>query len=82
MPAVDQGIGFGSKVQVRYSYWTSIGDMSWDYRSALVNHLRLAEMRLSEAIKKAQKAFDEKVIDHEQFVKDITMQRESASKRR
>ena len=58
--------------------------MSWDERSALVNRLRIHEMRLSEAeevMKKAQKAFEEKVADLEQFVKDITKQRESANKR-
>ena len=60
-------------------------EISWDERSALLNRLRLAEMRLSEAkedMKKAQEAFYEKVMDLEQSIKVITEQRESARKRR
>ena len=53
----------------------STGKMSWDERCTLVNRLRIAEMRLSEAeevMKNAQKAFDENMVDLEQSVTDIT----------
>lgn len=61
-----------------------MGEMSHDERSALVNRLRIAELKISEAeggIKKDQKSFEEKVADLEQSIVDLTKQTDSASRR-